>query len=193
MLKLLAVVALFTVSGNHVVAGMVRGMEHVGVTVPNLNEAKSFFVKSLGCQEAFDLGPFADPKGSWMTENVATHKDATLKIGALKCGNGTNVELFEFSSPAQNKSWPKREDFGATSLGFYVDDLKTTIADLKANNVEVLGEVKSVDQGPIAGRDWVYARAPWGLLIFLLSEPNGIAYEKQPGALHLFSPRTLPE
>ncbi len=174
-------------------ASGVRGMEHVGITVPNLQNAKIFFVEKLGCKEAFQLGPFADPEGNWMRQNVGTNNKATLKISALKCGNATNVELFEFTSPDQNENWPKREDYGATSLGFYVDDIKNLVDELKSNDVEVLGDVKLVDQGPIAGRSWVYVRAPWGMLVFLMSEPDGIAYEKQPDALHLFSPRNLPE
>ncbi|MCZ4282308.1 VOC family protein [Kiloniella laminariae] len=191
-LFLLMVVVMFQpVFSAH--AGGVRGMEHVGITVPDLQEAKEFFTEKLGCQEAFQLGPFADPEGSWMSQNVGTHDKATLKISALKCGNATNVELFEFASPDQVANWPKREDYGATSLGFYVDDLKSFVDELKSKNVEVLGDIKLVDQGPIAGRSWVYAKAPWGMLIFLMSEPEGIAYEKQPDALHLFSPRDLPE
>ena len=188
-----AVIFMTFAGADHADAAGVRGMEHVGITVPDLAQARDFFTGPLGCEEAFALGPFADPEGNWMADNLATDPRAQLNISVLKCGNATNVELFEFQSPAQRKSWPKREDHGATSLGFYVDDLEKTVAALETAGVTILGGIKKVEQGPIAGRSWIYAQAPWGLMIFLMSEPNGIAYEKQEDALHLFSPRNLPE
>lgn len=168
-----------------------KGMEHIGVTVPSLAEGKAFFEKVLGCEQAYELGPFKDEKGTWMTDNIGAHKSSVARIASLKCGNATNIELFEFASPSQDKTSPKRDDIGATSIGFYVEDIGAAVAHLKKHNVKLLGEVKKVEEGPIAGRSWIYAETPWGLQIFFESEPNGIAYSKTPGAVKLFSPRTL--
>lgn len=167
-----------------------RGMEHIGVTVPNLAEAKAFFQTVLGCEAAYELGPFKDDKGTWITDNIGAHKDSSARIATLKCGNATNVELFEFVSPSQNKNWPKRDDLGATSIGFYVDDINAAVTHMKQHNVRLLGDIKKIEEGPIAGRSWIYAEAPWGLQIFLQSEPNGTAYAKT-GPVKLFSPRTV--
>ena len=38
-----------------------RGIEHVGLTVPDLDAAVGFFVDVLGCEFVFGDVPFADP------------------------------------------------------------------------------------------------------------------------------------
>ena len=36
-----------------------RGTEHIGFTVPDLEEATRFFVDVIGCELIYTLGPFA--------------------------------------------------------------------------------------------------------------------------------------
>ena len=36
----------------------VEGMDHVGITIPNLDEAVGFYSTLLGAKEIFRLGPF---------------------------------------------------------------------------------------------------------------------------------------
>ncbi|MCZ6773864.1 MAG: VOC family protein, partial [Proteobacteria bacterium] len=36
-----------------------RGTEHIGFTVPNLDQAVDFFVNVIGCEPFYELGPFA--------------------------------------------------------------------------------------------------------------------------------------
>lgn len=170
-------------------ASTMVGIDHVGISVPDLKQAEGFFTTVLGCQNVFHLGPFADPEGTFMNGQLGTHQKATLNIATMRCGAASNVELFEFRSPSQKSEWPARDDIGSASIGFYVEDLDATLAHLKANGIETLGDIVDVAEGPIAGRKWIYARAPWGLLVFFMSEPNGIAWDKQEGAVHPFTLR----
>ena len=39
-----------------------RGHDHTGITVPDMNEALTFFVDMLGCKKAMSFGPIADPE-----------------------------------------------------------------------------------------------------------------------------------
>jgi hypothetical protein len=39
-----------------------RGHDHTGITVPDMNEALTFFVDVLGCKKAMSFGPIADPE-----------------------------------------------------------------------------------------------------------------------------------
>ena len=41
------------------------GVDHVGLTVPDLEKATSFLVDVLGCEYLYSLGPFVDD-GDWM-------------------------------------------------------------------------------------------------------------------------------
>ena len=35
------------------------GAEHIGITVPDLEDATRFFVDVIGCKAVFEVGPFA--------------------------------------------------------------------------------------------------------------------------------------
>jgi catechol 2,3-dioxygenase-like lactoylglutathione lyase family enzyme len=104
-------------------------------------------------------------------------RDQADALSALR--NGSNIELFEYAAPDQNRSHPRNSDIGACHLGFYVEDLDAAVAYLKDQGVEVQGEPTTMTDGPSAGNRWVYFRAPWGLQLELISSPQGQAYEKE--------------
>jgi len=56
----------------------VRGIEHVGLTVPDLDRAVEFFVDVLGCEFVFDGGRFADAQDH-MQNSLGVHPDASLR------------------------------------------------------------------------------------------------------------------
>ena len=62
------------------------GVDHVAITVPDLQQALDFFVNVLGCEHAFTAGPFSDPTGTWMETNLAVDPRAatTLAIAAFR-------------------------------------------------------------------------------------------------------------
>ena len=160
-----------------------RGTEHIGFTVPNLDEAVDFFVKVIGCEPFYELGPFQS-NGDWMQTQLNLHPRAVMKrLKFLRCGNGSNFEIFEYSAPDQRLDQPKNSDIGGHHLAFYVDDINEAIAYLKANGVRVLGEPVVREEGPSAGQTWVYFLTPWGMQMELVSYPNGKAYERDANRL----------
>jgi catechol 2,3-dioxygenase-like lactoylglutathione lyase family enzyme len=160
-----------------------RGTEHIGFTVPNLDEAVDFFVKVIGCEPFYELGPFQS-NGDWMQTQLNLHPRAVMKrLKFLRCGNGSNFEIFEYSAPDQRLEQPKNSDIGGHHLAFYVDDMDEAIAYLKANGVRVLGEPVVREEGPSAGQTWVYFLTPWGMQLELVSYPNGKAYERDANRL----------
>lgn len=155
-----------------------RGTDHIGFTVPDLDEAVAFFVDVLGCEPFYDLGPFASD-GDWMETHLNVHPRATMKrLRFLRCRNGSNFEIFEYNAPDQNRIQPKNSDVGGHHLAFYVDDIGAAVAYLKVNGVRVLGEPTVRTAGPSAGQTWVYFLSPWGMQFELVSFPHGKAYEK---------------
>src|SRR5689334_4450818 len=120
-----------------------RGIEHIGLTVPNLDEATDFFVKVLGCEVVYSLQPASRYKDNYLD----VHPQAERKIRTLSCRNGAHFELFEFISPDQNKHMPKFSDYGGHHVAFYVDDMDAAIAYLKGKGVEMFGE-KRYGEGP---------------------------------------------
>ncbi len=155
-----------------------RGADHIGFTVPDLEEAVDFFVDVLGCEPFYELGPF-ESDDDWMARHLNVHPRAVMKkLRFMRCGNGSNFEIFEYSSPDQNRAQPKNSDIGGHHLAFYVDDMDAAVAYLKAKGVRVLGEPTVRTQGPSGGQSWVYFLAPWGMQLELVSYPEGKAYER---------------
>jgi catechol 2,3-dioxygenase-like lactoylglutathione lyase family enzyme len=149
-----------------------HGVEHLGFTVPDLEQAVSFFVEVLGCEHLYDMGPFSDPEGTWMSDNLDVHPRAEIpKFSLLRCADGAN-------SPDQVTRWPRMSDYGGTHIAFYVDDMNAALADVRSHGVRVLGQGKKDGIGPEAGNESTFAHflAPWGQLLEFVTYPNGREY-----------------
>jgi len=166
-----------------------RGHDHTGVTVPDIKQALDFFTNVLGCQHAMTFGPFSDDKGTFMQDLLNVNPRAKIEqISMVRCGYGSNIELFQYSSPDQKDMTPKNSDIGGYHIAFYVDDIKAAADYLKANNVRTMMGPLPVEQGPAAGQAILYFMAPWGLQFEAISYPKGMAYEKDGGPV-LWSPK----
>ena len=156
-----------------------RGHDHTGVTVPNMAEAVDFFTNVIGCSKATSFGPFADDKGTFMQDLLGVDPKAVItEITLLRCGFGSNVELFEYTAPDQKDLKQKNSDIGAFHIAFYVDDVAAAKAYLETKGVATrLGPVP-ISEGPAAGQTILYFQAPWGLQFEAISYPGGMAYEK---------------
>lgn len=155
-----------------------RGIEHIGVTVPDLEAATRFFVEVLGCEAFFDSGPMSSDDDDRMTSLLNVHPRAVIhRMRHVRCGHGSNIELFEYTAPDQQTERPRNSDMGGHHLAFYSDDFDATLEWLRQNDVELLEGPNLVEKGPNAGCRWIYFLAPWGLQMELVSFPGGRAYE----------------
>ena len=157
-----------------------RGTDHIGFTVPDLDEAVDFFVNVIGCEPFYDLGPFQFDDDDWMERQLNVHPRTVMRrLKFLRCRHGSNFEIFEYEAPDRNTAQPKNSDVGGHHLAFYVDDMDAAIAYLKDRGVRILGEPVVRTEGPSAGQTWVYFLAPWGMQLELVSFPGGKGYEKE--------------
>jgi len=155
-----------------------RGLQHIGITVPNMKDAVAFFKDVLACEPHFTFGEFSF-EDDWMERHLNVHPRATIRdFQMVRCGNGTNLEVFEYVAPDQNRRGPRNSDIGGHHLAFYVDDMDKAVAYLKSKGIRVLDKPSTFTDGPAAGLTWVYFLAPWGLQLELVSAPKGMAYEK---------------
>ena len=155
-----------------------RGTDHIGFTVPDLAQAVDFFVNVIGCEKFYDLGPFK-AEDEWMAEHLGVYPRAVMKkLTFLRCGHGSNFEIFEYDAPDQNRRQPRNSDVGGHHLAFYVDDFQAALAHLKAHDVRIMGEPTVRTAGPNAGQTWVYFLTPWGMQCELVSFPGGKGYER---------------
>ena len=176
----------------------IRGMEHVGITVPDINQACDFFTRILGAEVLFTAATDFKGEGDWMHEHLNVHPRSEIKeFRYVRLGNGTNLEVFQYTAPDQHKGWPlKNSDEGGHHLAFYVDDMNAAIQFLNDNGVRVLGEPTSYTDGPNLGLTWCYFLAPWGLQLEIVSAPKGTTFDieaKAAGQRRLFDPSRAAE
>ena len=175
---MLAVLAGSSLAQADTIPGM-RGHDHTGVTVPDMAEAVDFFTNVIGCKKATSFGPFADDKGTFMTDLLGVDAKAVIKeITLLRCGFGSNIELFEYTAPDQKDLKQKNSDIGAFHIAFYVDDVAAAKAYLEKKGVATRMGPLPITDGPAAGQTILYFQAPWGLQFEAISYPEGMAYEK---------------
>ena len=90
-----------------------RGHDHTGITVPDVKAATAFFTDVIGCSHAMSFGPFSDDKGTFMQDVVNVNPRAVIdEISMVRCGYGSNIELFQYQAPDQAKTLPKNSDIG---------------------------------------------------------------------------------
>lgn len=166
-----------------------KGHDHTGITVPDMDQAVAFFTDILGCQKAMSFGPFADDKGTFMTDVLGVEAKAVIEnITQMRCGFGSNIELFKYTAPGQTTLQQKNSDIGAYHIAFYVEDINAVKAYLDEKGIPTRFGPIPIEQGPAAGQSILYFQSPWGLQLEAITYPNGMAYEKDGGPV-LWSPK----
>lgn len=155
------------------------GVDHIGMTVPNLEEAIDFFESALGCEHIYTAGPFNDPEGDWMQKSLAVHPRASTTLAMVRCGPTQNIELFEYEAEDQQTVPPKNSDVGGMHVAFYVEDIENAVSYLKnAPDVTILGEPTPVSGQPNGGEVFLYFLTPWGSSMEIVSYNEGLEYEE---------------
>ena len=152
-----------------------RRFDHVGFTVPDLDEATRFLVDVLGCEYLYSLGPYG-AEDDWMAEHLNVHPRATIPENRFfRVGDHAVFEVFQYTAPDQRTEPPRNSDVGGHHVALYVDDLDAAVRHLRDHGVRVLGE-PTVSKGAHEGQRWVYFLAPWGMQFELVSYPQGKAW-----------------
>ncbi|GAA3213429.1 VOC family protein [Microbacterium terregens] len=153
-----------------------RGVDHFGFTVPDLDEAERFLVDILGAVPIYVLGA-KRAEDEWMTTQLGVHPRTVIReIRFYRLGSGTNLEVFSYDAADGQHPQPRNSDIGGHHLALYVDDMDEAEAFLRAKGVEVMG-APVASAGASAGQRWLYFRSPWGMQFELVSFPDGKAYE----------------
>ncbi|WP_405774057.1 VOC family protein [Streptomyces sp. NBC_01538] len=156
-----------------------RRVDHVALTVPDLDDAVDFTVRVLGGELVYRLPPLSHDD-DWMREHLDVHPRAAAEIALVRLGPTTNVELFAYSSPDNKASPPRPHDVGSTHLGLYVTDVDAAVAAVRERGPwHPYGPVRTVPAGhPAAGTRWVRVTTPWGMPLELRAAPASLPYER---------------
>src|SRR5258708_2714352 len=137
---LLAACAALTLGASPLIASAdeipgLRGHDHTGITVPDVKAATAFFTDVIGCSHAMSFGPFSDDKGTFMQDVVNVNPRAVIdEISMVRCGYGSNIELFQYQAPDQAKTLPKNSDIGGRPLSLSLRDIPKRVPYLQDPN-----------------------------------------------------------
>lgn len=164
---------------NKRVRSLTRGINHVGLTVPDLQQATEFLQKALDARFVYNGLTDNDPprKGADTERQLGLSSGSMIiKQRLLRIGNGPNLELFEIISREQEQP-VKLQDIGWNHISLYVDDINYAVERVKAAGGRFLSEIHGNSRHEdTEDNASVYFQAPWGSLIELQSIPNGYYY-----------------
>lgn len=156
-----------------------RGINHIGLTVPDIDAASRFLADGLGARWCYDGLTADDPP----REGAEVERQLGLPAGArirrqrlMRLGGGPNIELFEIDSPAPAAP-AGLADRGWTHISLYCDDIAGALRRAVAAGGTALSEVHDNSRHEdTPGNGSVYVRPPWGGLVELQTIPGGNYY-----------------
>ncbi|MFI6290301.1 VOC family protein [Nonomuraea sp. NPDC050790] len=152
-------------------------LDHIGFTVPDIEQARAFLVDVLGCEFMYKLGPY-EHADDWMAEHLNVHPRAIMReMHFYRCGGQAVFEVFQYEAPGQNAGQPRNSDVGGHHVALYVDDIDAAVAYLKERGLTVHSG-PTASRGPSAGQRWIYFLSPWGMQFELVSYPGGKAFDQ---------------
>lgn len=153
------------------------GVDHIGFTVPDLEQARAWLVDVIGCEYLYSLGPF-ERDDAWMKAHLNVDPGTRMeKLHFFRCGDRAIFEVFHYTAPDQRTEQPRNSDIGGHHVALYVDDLDAAVSYLRERGVTFLGE-PTASTGPSEGQRWVYFLTPWGMQFELVSYPGGKAFDR---------------
>ena len=162
----------------------VRGIDHLGITVPDIESATRYFASAFGAEVLYDvLSPSEMPLGGPEIEAAVGIAEGTVvrAIRLLKLHEGPSLELFEYVASSQKASVIP-SDFGLQHMAIYVDDIAAAAERVQQAGGQLMAgpvDLPEIEGGP--GNQFWYTRAPWGMTIELITYPAPQPYEKTTG------------
>lgn len=155
----------------------IRGIDHIGITVPDIEAATKFFQKAFQAETLYDVQPKnQEPMmGSEVENQLGLPKGSkVVHMRLLQIGESITIELFRIEDATQDDA-ASLNDYGLQHLAIYVDDMEEAVRLFTAAGGELLSKPHSlanIENQP--GNAGVYGKAPWGTLIELITYPGGL-------------------
>ncbi|WP_083295244.1 MULTISPECIES: VOC family protein [unclassified Curtobacterium] len=154
-------------------------IDHVGVTVPDIDAATAFFEAAFDAVVLYDMRCRTEEPNATAEAHRYLGIPSTMAQGAMRMlalPDGPGLELFEYHGPDQHRP-VHPADLGWQHLAMYTDDLDGTLA-----RIEAAGGTRNSDPRDLRGLEvgegnrFVYTRTPWGSTLELVSYPTPQPY-----------------
>lgn len=158
----------------------VRGIDHVGLTVPDIEVATRFLVEALDAEVLYDTLQRADGprRGPGVTGRLGIPAGAEqVAIRMLALPSGPGLELFEYRRAPQAAP-VVASDLGWQHVAIYVDDVHLAVDRVVSAGGQALSEPHRLSGMEAGANNWfVYCLTPWGSTLELISYPDPQPYE----------------
>jgi len=146
-----------------------KRIDHVSLTVADIEPVIDFYTRVFGAELAYRMGPFDAAEIPLMEDGrdwTAAHINvpgARLVIAMLKMPDGLGMELFQYEKPADAAQSPPRNcDTGCRHLCIEVEDLDSAVKFLADNGCTPMAGSIDMLEGPCPpSRSW-YVLDPFG-------------------------------
>lgn len=159
-----------------------RGIDHVGLTVVDIEAAERFLIDGLGAEFIYEtlnpgLPAFRGPEIEKLVGGTPGTEIDVIRM--YKMGTGPGIELFHYKVDLQRPA-SQLCDLGWQHIALYVDDMEAAVERAVAAGAEQLNEpwdLIRAESGP--GNRFCFIRAPFGAVIELISFPGPQPYENE--------------
>lgn len=136
---------------------------HIGLTVPDLDDARRFYCDLLGFVESLTY----EARGPGIDEMTGV-EGGVVRTAMLEVPGGARIQMQAFDPPGETgRSSGKLNDQGITHLSFGVEDVRAEHERLTAAGVTFRNEPIALQfddpSHPMNGFDAVYFEDPWGV------------------------------
>lgn len=144
---------------------------HMGLQVADLERSVAFYRDVLGFEVAFAWNPQAD----YIRELVG-YPEADIHAAILRMpGTEVMLELLEYRNVERTPVDTRTANPGTAHIAFFVDDLDTLFADLRARGVASVSDPVTPTIGPNEGGRAVYLIDPDGIRVELIQTRRSFA------------------
>jgi catechol 2,3-dioxygenase-like lactoylglutathione lyase family enzyme len=149
---------------------MIKCIDHVGITVSDLDRSLAFYVGTLGLR-LIDRETIADETIAELTGYDAVEMDCA----DLDSGDGRILELIQYRTPAGGSAAHELRDGGTVHVSLRVDDLDAVLAAIEGSGARIVSRRPVLFEEP--GSPWdgvrcVYVADPDGVVLELVQRPE---------------------
>lgn len=161
----------------------IRGIDHIGITVPDIEEATRFLIDALDAELIYQSVAPEDKNldNEAQQQTLRLAPGTTIKaIRMFKLQHGPGIELFEMHGPDQREPL-RASDFGLQHFAVYSDDIGAALKRFNTAGGEVFTTPQPLgfpmEEG--AGNCFCYGRTPWGSIVEFITWPTPMPYEQE--------------
>jgi len=148
---------------------MIQRINHVSITVKNLDQVIDWFRNVMGCTNIWE--PYEYKRG--LIETVTGIPGAHLRVQKVQVQDFV-LEFIQYLSPPGKELKGNTNDVGYPHIGFVVDDINETYENLRQKGVQFKSPPCTVTDknNPMFGGQLVYFWGPEGMTLELFQGPK---------------------